>query len=206
MNEGFKREQIDNLKNRELIYVKNFNRFVSDVQSYSNILSLLKSHNFNEFKVEDKIYCIEVTPDINFLKLISNLNEHLDSKINLDKIIFFISKENENLIDIETHLPDILKGSSIGYKLYKLLINKFDYISSNKHALPDALNLWYNLLMDDDLYCITSNYFSYAIDKKIGDDKLKEIIDNVKNRKEVKKVEYDDDITAHYYKITSKTI
>lgn len=206
MNEGFKREQIDNLKNRELIYVKNFNRFVSDVQSYSNILSLLKSHNFNEFKVEDKIYCIEVTPDINFLKLISNLNEHLDSKINLDKIILFISKENENLIDIETHLPDILKGSSIGYKLYKLLINKFDYISSNKHASPDALNLWYNLLMDDDLYCITSSYFSYAIDKKISDDKLKEIIDNVKNRNEVKKVEYDDDITAHYYKITSKTI
>jgi hypothetical protein len=206
MNEGFNREQIDNLKNREVIYVKNFNRFVSNVQSYSNILSLIKTHSFDNFKVDDKSYCIEVTPDDNFLKLISDLNEHIDSKVNLDKIIFFISKDKENLIDIETNLPDILKGSSIGYKLYKLLINKFDYISSNKHASPDALNLWYNLLMDDDLYCITSNYFSYVIDKKISDDKLKEIIANVKNRNEVKKVEYDDDITAHYYKITSKAI
>ena len=206
MNEGFNREQIDNLKNREVIYVKNFNRFVSNVQSYSNILSLIKTHSFDNFKVDDKSYCIEVTPDDNFLKLISDLNEHIDSKVNLDKIIFFISKDKENLIDIETNLPDILKGSSIGYKLYKLLINKFGYISSNKHASPDALNLWYNLLMDDDLYCITSNYFSYVIDKKISDDKLKEIIANVKNRNEVKKVEYDDDITAHYYKITSKAI
>jgi hypothetical protein len=203
MNEGFNKTQIDDLENRELIYVKKFNRFITDVKSYSDILSLLKIHNFDKFKVEDKDYCIEVIPDDAFLKLISDLNEHIDIKINLDKIIFFISKNNQNIIDTETHLPDILKGSSIGYKLYKLLINKFTYISSNKNISPDALNLWYNLLMDDDLYCITSNFFSYAIDKKINDHKLIEIINKVKNRKEVDEVQYDDDLKEYYYKITS---
>ena len=122
MNEGFNKTQIDDLENRELIYVKKFNRFITDVKSYSDILSLLKIHNFDKFKVEDKDYCIEVIPDDAFLKLISDLNEHIDIKINLDKIIFFITKNNQNIIDTETHLPDILKGSSIGYKLYKLLI------------------------------------------------------------------------------------
>lgn len=203
MNEGFNKKQMDNLESRELIYVKKFNRFVTDVKDYSNIISLIKTHSFDNFKVDDKSYCVEVTPDINFLNLISNLNKHIDSKINLDKIFFFISKDKENLIDIETHLPDILKGSSIGYKLYKLMINKFGYISSNKNASPDALNLWHNLLMDDDLYCITSNFFSYAIYKKINDYKLIEIIDNVKNRKEVDEIQYDDDLKEYYYKITS---
>ena len=206
MNEGFNKKQMDNLESRELIYVKKFNRFVTDVKDYSNILSLIKIHSFDNFKVYDKSYCVEVTPDINFLNLISDLNKHIDSKINLDKIFFFISKDKENLIDIETHLPDILKGSSIGYRLYKLMINKFGYISSNKNASPDALNLWYNLLMDDDLYCITSNYFSYVIDKKIDDDKLIDIINNIKNRKEVEEVEYDDDIKEYYYKITSTNL
>ena len=201
MNDGFNKKQMDNLESRELIYVKKFNRFVTDVKDYSNIISLIKTHSFDNFKVDDKSYCVEVRPDDIFLKLISDLNEHIDIKINLDKIIFFISRNNQNIIDTETHLPDILKGSSIGYKLYKLLINKFSYISSNKNISPDALNLWYNLLMDDDLYCITSDFFSYAIDKKINDHKLIEIINNVKNRKEVDEVQYDDDLKEYYYKI-----
>lgn len=207
MNEGFERIVIDDLKSRELIYVKRYNRFISDVTNYSHILSSIKSHDFGNFKIEDKSYCIEITPDDRFLELISLLNDHIDLKINIDKIILFLTKDKGNLIDMETHLPDILKGSSIGYKLYKLVISKFGYISSDRRASDDALNLWYNLLQDNDLYCITSNYFSYAIDKTINDSELKNIIDNVKLRNDnITDVIYDDDLKEYYYKITSTSL
>ena len=206
MNERFDKSQLDNLKDRELIYVKKFNRFKSDIKEYSDILMNIKIHSFEYFKVEDKNYCIEITPDDYFLNLIDDLNKHLDHQLNFDKIIFFISKDKENLIDIDTHLPDILKGSSIGYKLYKLIINKFGYISSNRFASNDALNLWYNLLLDSELYCITSTYFSYAISKKITDDELIKIINSIKKRKEVENVEYDDDLRSCYYNITSENL
>lgn len=196
MNEGFKKYQIDNLQNRELIYVKRFNRFVSDFNEHSDILFLIRNHKFNNFKVIDRLYCIEVFPDEKFLELISQLNNHIEGKINLDKIILFISKDEDNLIDMETYLPDILKGCSIGYNLYKLMISNFGYISSNKAASDDALNLWYNLLQDEELYCITSNYFSYAISKSISDIELKSIIERVKSRKEVPldEIQFDDDL------------
>jgi|ERR1035437_3603464 hypothetical protein len=198
MNEGFRKDQIDNLQNRELIYVKKFNRFVSDIKIYSDILSLLRIHNFNNFKIVDKGYCTEITPDDIFLELISKLNTHLEVKINLDRIIIFISHDKNNLIDIDTHLPDILKGCSIGYKLYKLVIRYYGWISSNKAASDDAINLWYNLIQDDDLYCITSNYFSYAIDKKISDNDIKDIFVGIKKRNEIPfdQIQFDDDLKS----------
>jgi hypothetical protein len=49
----------------------------------------------------------------------------------------------------------------------------------------------------------TQFFFNYAIDKKINDHKLIEIINKVKNRKEVDEVQYDDDLKEYYYKITS---
>lgn len=204
MNEGFKKHQVEDLQIRELIYVKRFNRFVSDFNEHSDILFLIRNHKFNNFKVVDKSYCTEVTPDKKFLELISQLNNHLEGKINLDKIILFISKDKDNLIDMETHLPDILKGSSIGYKLYKTFIDHYGYISSNKAASDDALNLWYNLLQDEELYCITSNYFSYAISKSISDIELKSLIEKVKSRKEVPvdEIQFDDDIQLKIDELT----
>ena len=206
MNEGFKRTQIDELKSRELIYVKKFNRFITEPTDYSQIIMILKKYDFSNFIIIDKIYCVEIIPDRQFLNLIDELNKHIDIDIDLNKIVTFITKDKDNLIDMETMLPEILKGSSIGYKLYKLLINHFGYISSNKNASDDALNLWFNLLQDDELYCITSEYFSYAIKKSISDDKLIEIISNIKLRTEVDIIQYDDDLKNYYHKITSETL
>lgn len=195
MNEGFSDEQIKNLQSREFIYIKKFNRFLNDKREYSHILRSIKYYEFNKFEIIDKGYETEIIPDIDFLNLIEELNKHLENKISLNKIQLFITKENDNEINLNTYLPDVLKGCSIGYKLYKLIINYYDYISSNKYASSDAINLWYNLLQDNNLYCITSNHFSYAINKNINNEKIKIILNKIKNRKEIlfDEVQFDDD-------------
>jgi hypothetical protein len=51
---------------------------------------------------------------------------------------------------------------------------------SNKYKSINAKNLWYNLLIDDDLYSGTSTDRSILIDKNINDLELIKKIDNFK--------------------------
>ena len=85
-----------------------------------------------------------------------------------------------NQIDSEYILPDEnLKGLSIAYKLYKLILNKVDFIMTNKNNSPDAKNLWYNLLQDKDIYTGTNENYNILIKKNINDNELKFIIDKI---------------------------
>jgi hypothetical protein len=197
MYEGFSKNDIVKLQSRELIYVKNFDRFITDVNIPSDLFSLIRNHKFDNFKVIDKSYCTEIIPDIHFLNLIDKLNVYLESdKIDLNNITLFVTKDLDNLIDFETGIPNILKGCSVGYKLYKVLVDHYGWISSDKRSTNDAINLWYNLLQDVDMYCVTSNYFSYIIKKTLHDIELKKVLENIKKRKEIafNDIQFDDDI------------
>jgi len=69
----------------------------------------------------------------------------------------------------------------LGYKLYKLVIKKFDYITTNRYSTILAYNVWYKLMIDKELYCYTSNFHSGVIYKKISNEKLKTFLDNIRN-------------------------
>ena len=132
-------------------------------------------------------------------KLIDELNDHLNDKINLDKITLLITKEFINLIDFELGIPGILKGSSIGYKLYKLLVKSYGYISSDKNSSDEAKNLWWNLIIDDELYCIASRCFCAIISKMVSNSLLREVLDKIKHnnwKETVDEIQFDDDTRA----------
>ena len=77
------------------------------------------------------------------------------------------------------------KELKLGYKIYKLVINYVGYISTSKYVLLNAKRIWIKLMMDNDLYCVTSTNYSYAIIKTINDNKLMQILDKIKARKDV---------------------
>jgi hypothetical protein len=195
-NEGFSRKDIDNLETRERIYVKKFDRFISDVNNLEVRLSI-KNYDYKNFIIIDTGYSTVINFDQIFITLISKLG------VNINKITLFITPEADNLIDFEEGIPSELKGCSVGYNIYKLVISHYGWISSDKRSSNDALNLWWNLLQDDDLYCISSNFFSYVISKVVSDEKLKEVLDKIKIRKEVDfpTIEFDDDIKDKISKI-----
>ena len=60
------------------------------------------------------------------------------------------------------------------------MINRFDYLTSDFGIKPEARNIWYKLMIDDNYYFYTSEKCSGVINKKISDDRLKEIINNIK--------------------------
>lgn len=194
--EGFKKEELNNAREKEIVYILSINRFIEKKTKYDKILEKIKRHKFDNFKIIDKGYIVEIYPDDIFLSYINELNTFLEKHINLDKLQLFVTKQLDNMIDFEMGIDAILQGQSIGYKLYKILIKHFSWLSSDKNASTLAINLWYSLLQDDDLYCITSNYFSYAIDKNIADIKLKEILDRIIKRKEqtIEQVMFDNDL------------
>ena len=122
-----------------------------------------------------------IYPDDKFKNLITDLNNSIEQKIptNIDFYIT-IDKSNLNQIDFDKGIPLILRGVGLGYKLYKLIISHFDYITTNRYSTFLAYNIWYKLMMDEDLYCYTSNFSSGVISKQITDEKLKKILDKIK--------------------------
>jgi hypothetical protein len=97
-----------------------------------------------------------------------------------------------NYVDFAEGVPPYLRGLSLAYKFYKMLIKMNRFICSDRYSTLSAWNLWYNLLQDDDLYAITSNLRSCLIDKNISDDELKEIINKVSEN--IDNIEYSNDL------------
>jgi hypothetical protein len=172
MKESFSGEDYND--NRELIYIKKYKDYVRGDKNMA-LLNKLSYIDYSQFKIIDKKYSIEVIPTSDFIEITG-----------LDKLIFFIS-EPYNLIDIETFLPENLKGYGIMFNIYYLLTKHFGFISSNRYSSEDAKNLWYSYMKRENLYCVTSDFFSYAIDYNISDIQLKNIYDQIENRKDYTK-------------------
>ena len=76
-------------------------------------------------------------------------------------------------------IPEQLKNMRIGYKLYKLVIDKYKYITSKIGASDDAKKIWYYLMQDSDLLCFTSNNLSGVILKTCNNFEIKEFLDKL---------------------------
>jgi len=182
--EAFNKENLEYLMLHKKTYIKNLNRD----QKEGEIFNKIKNYDISKFKYEEKSYGIFIYPDVEFLHLIKQLDNTVD-----DKLFFYITVSGENnQIDFTEGIPEFLKGLSIGYKIYKLVISKVGWVTSDRYSSKHAYNLWYNLLQDEDLYCFTSSMMSGLISKKLDDNKLKEIVSKIKNNS--LEIEFDDEL------------
>jgi hypothetical protein len=186
--ESFHEEEIRELiKLNKTYVVKKFKDIVSDTTEYSEVILKIKNYDVHKFKYVDS-YCILIYPDENFIELLKIYNENIEDEIDLNlNFEISINKNKLNLIDFQEGIPKQLRNFGLGYKLYKLVIEKNEFITSNRYCFIEAKNIWYNLMKDVDLYCFTSNFISGVIYKKLNNTKIKIILDNIK-------IQYKDDL------------
>lgn len=194
--EGFNRHKIEQLVKSEKTYV--FRRIrdflVDNNNEYNRLNNLLRFYDFSKFKYIQNGVDIRIIPDEGYIKLykqlydlIISLGEGKNIKY-INDLIFYLTIRDGittidfvngkiNLIDFDSGIPEILMGTSLGYNLYKLVINHNGYISSNKFSEKIVYNLWYNLLQDTSLYGMTSNTISVVISKNLNDNQLRKVLD-----------------------------
>lgn len=156
--------------------------FLISEDDFDIIYNKILSYDVNNFIYKETPYDVFIYPDDDFKNLLSELNKTIDPKISVD-IDFYITvdKDNLNQIDFTEGIPTILRGTGLGYKLYKLIIKNFGFITTNKYSTILSYNVWYKLMIDKELYCYTSNFYSGVIYKKISDEKIKNFLDKIRN-------------------------
>jgi hypothetical protein len=171
--EGFTKDNLDYLVNNKKTYVRKEYRDTP----IRKIQKIVKDYDISNFKFIDKGYGIFIYPDVEFINLIKELDQNID-----ESLFFYITLTGDlNYVDFAEGVPPYLRGLSLAYKFYKMIINKNKFICSDRYSTLSAWNLWYSLLQDDSLYAITSNLRSCLIDKSVSDDELKSIIEKVCN-------------------------
>lgn len=171
--ERFTKDNLDYLVNNKKTYVRKEYRDTP----IRKIQKIVKDYDISNFKFIDKGYGIFIYPDVEFINLIKELDQNID-----ESLFFYITLTGDlNYVDFAEGVPPYLRGLSLAYKFYKMIINKNKFICSDRYSTLSAWNLWYSLLQDDDLYAITSNLRSCLIDKSVSDDDLKSIIEEVCN-------------------------
>lgn len=171
--EGFTKDNLDYLVNNKKTYVRKEYRDTP----IRKIQKIVKDYDISNFKFIDKGYGIFIYPDVEFINLIKELDQNID-----ESLFFYITLTGDlNYVDFVEGVPPYLRGLSLAYKFYKIIINKNKFICSDRYSTLSAWNLWYSLLQDDNLYAITSNLRSCLIDKSVSDDELKSIIEKVCN-------------------------
>jgi hypothetical protein len=182
--EGFTKDNLDYLVNNKKTYVRKEWRDIP----IRKIQNIVKNYDISNFKFIDKGYGIFIYPDTKFIEIIKDLDPNID-----ESLFFYITVSGDlNYVDFAEGIPPYLRGLSLAYKFYKMIIKMNGFICSDRYSTLSAWNLWYNLLQDNDLYAITSNLRSCLIDKNISNDKLLEIIEIVS--KDVDDIEYSEDL------------
>ncbi len=187
--ETFNKELLDSLiKDRKTYIHKKFRDFVMDDEKFDDLIMDIWMHDYGKFSYNQTNFGIFIIPDAEFMKKYEEMCIHAKEKYN-DKLNFYLTiRDDIHLIDFDSGIPLVLRGCSVSYNLYLMVINHNNFISSNKHSSKDAYNLWYNLLQNKDLYGITSNTNSVLINKRINNIALKNILDKFKG------LEYDDEL------------
>jgi hypothetical protein len=182
--EGFTKDNLDYLVNNKKTYVRKECRDIP----IRKIQNIVKNYDISNFKFIDKGYGIFIYPDAQFIETIKDLDPNIDGSL-----FFYITVTGDlNYVDFAEGIPPYLRGLSIAYKFYKMIIKINRFICSDRYSTLSAWNLWYNLLQDEDLYAITSNLRSCLIDKNINGDKLKEVINKVSEN--ITDIEYSEDL------------
>lgn len=189
--EGFTKDNLDYLVSNKKTYVRKDYRDIP----IKKIQKLVKNYNIEKFNFIDKGYGIFIYPDSEFIDLVKKLDPSVDNSL-----FFYITVTGDlNYVDFAEGVPPYLRGLSLAYKFYKMIIKINNFICSDKYSTLSAWNLWYNLLQDGELYAMTSNLRSCLIDKNVSDEKLSEIL--VKVTKETEEVEYSDDLKDKIQKL-----
>lgn len=178
--ENFTIDQREKLIRNDLTYIRK-NTTINTYNELNSITRKIKDYDFSGFRCFVMSYEVLVYVDDEFRKLIKELNEIYNTKIIINRFDLFVNTELLNVIDLEFSLPSILRGLNIGYKIYKLMVNEFEYITSDHRIKLLASNIWYKLMIDEDYYSFTSKICSGVINKNISDIKLKEILIKIKN-------------------------
>jgi hypothetical protein len=195
--ENFNKDYFDKLIENDKTYIdkkefqKNINSNIINIEKYKIISDKIRKYDITNFSVSFT-YCLIIKPDVDFIELIKELNEILINKITLDiEFEFSIFIALINRIDFKGGIPNELKNMRLGYKLYKMIINKYKYITSKIGVSDDAKKIWYYLMQDSDLLCFTSNNISGVILKSCNDSEIKEFLDKLKGYKDL---EFDDEL------------
>ena len=189
--EHFNKDYFDKLIEDDKTYIdkkeflKNMNSNITDIEKYNTISNKIRKYDINNFKISFT-YCLIIKPDDGFIELVKELNDVLIDKIPLDmEFEFSIFIALINRIDFKGGISKDLRNMRLGYKLYKMIINKYKYITSKIGASDDAKKIWYYLMQDSDLLCFTSNNFSGVILKSCDDAEIKDFLDKLKGYKEL---------------------
>ena len=193
------------LKTFEGFNIGDFKNIKTSVKIFKNpndnknnkISNEIIKYDINNFTIDKNSGAFNIYPDARFMNLYKrycNLNN-----LRYDENLMFqctILKTRDpldecyNLIDSLSLLPNELQGLSLGYKIYKFLLKRIKFIMSLKSNSDKAKNLWYNLLLDKDVYAGTNDSYNIIIDKYLPDSILFHILDNIKHLN----IKYDDEL------------
>ena len=150
--EEFTNEERQKLINTYKTYLKQNKIDIKNVLECDEILNKIKNYNFEKLNIKFDGFEIIITSDNEFKELLNNLNNLVKNKVDINfNFSLSIDKDRLNSINLDSFLPIILRGLNIGYKIYKLMIE------------------------------FTSKICSGVIKKEIDNNKLVEILNQIKN-------------------------
>jgi len=193
--EGFTGKQLNDLVLKNKTYViKNTRNY--DNKELKHSIDII-NYDISNFKVVIEYNFYKIYPDDGFIEL---YRKYCDENNFTYKVLVFslsilpnplVNGSVYNKIDSEYFFTDDnLKGLSLGYRLYKLILNKIGFMMSDNTSSIDAKNLWFNLLKDGKVYSGTNNHFSIIIKRDINNIDLKSIVDKIEKFNLI----YDDDL------------
>lgn len=179
----FTQYKLIELENNKKTYLKRLMKQELEFTNlYAEVLDKIRNYNVSNFKFNNYPYDFYIIPDDNFIEIIKELNSYLEDIIPLDlKFNFSYNPQHLNIMDFKGGIPKLLRGLGFGFKLYKFFIDKIRFVTTDYTASPEAINIWRKLMLDDGLWCFTSNKISGVINKGEDNEKIKIYLDKIKN-------------------------
>lgn len=164
-----------------MLYIKKYEGFSKD--NFNQMI-------FNKKTFANKIERVKLDEN----KIIEN-NEEYDQNLEFEVSVvdsFMMGQKIPNLVDFQSGIPSLLRSLSIGYKIYKFLLNNigFEFIITTKDSSLMAKNLWCSLLTSDEFFAGTNENYGIIIKKPLDNKNLNLIYDRVKNLN----FKFDDDL------------
>jgi hypothetical protein len=130
------------------------------------IKDIFNQITFSDFFIQDLKYQTKITTSDNFKSCIIELNKIIQNPINPNiQFNAAIEYDNFNRVDFEAGIIDELKGLKIGYKIYIAMCRFYGYISTMDGVNPEAKNVWFSLVHDNNFYVIVNIKRTLLIDK-----------------------------------------
>ena len=179
----------DSLRNKKKLYLSKFlkPKKKSEQPTLDDDLKILrddiKGLNYEDIILSkcdadrgSKYFCVDFNNDeIN--DSLGKIKEHYkNNKLEDFDIVVSVDTHEFNRVHFHSHLPKILTGIGLGYKIYKSIGNKLGYITSDNTASKSAQKVWFNLIQDKDFNYILSKNFVLIMKDDLPTNKKRKII------------------------------